>query len=108
VDGNYVLSGKWGCTGGNKVIGSGTVFTENGKQFLRFYRLNKVNAADPTGTTVTGTVWLDAAAGTVKTNERCDGATKNTTENGTYQVTAGPNDELTIVFPTHAEIWDKQ
>lgn len=105
LDGNYILAGKWGCTGGNKVIGSGTIFTENGQKFLRFYRLNKVNVADATGTTTTGTLWLNGTNGTVTTNERCDGATKNTVENGTYQATAT---DLTILFPTHAEIWNKQ
>jgi hypothetical protein len=77
----------------------------DGHTFMRFYRLNKVDASDVSGTTFTGTYWLNAAAGAVTRVERCDVATKDQVQTGQYQVNASV---LTFLFTDHSEQWTKQ
>ena len=87
------------------VIGSATVYQENGATFFRYWMLRKGTIQDP-GTAVRGTYWIKAdGSGPIEVVEVCDPQNKGKSKQGTLTVAGSV---FTMTWVDGQEAWTKQ
>ncbi len=100
---DYLLGSWSGTSCFGYGIGSASVFTYAGNQFMRFQTVTRTLTTDP-GVKTTGTLWLQSdGRGNISATELCDPAQKGKVTAITYQQTAT---QLFFNLPDRQYVWD--